>query len=65
MGRCGPAPPQLTAGVRLPVVVFSTERHAVEVGTLLLSEITGPCRTGLRREEDNRRHSRQERFLLA
>lgn len=39
--------PELTAAVRLPVVVFSAEGHAVEVSALLLSEVAGPCGTGL------------------
>lgn len=39
--------PELTTSVRLPVVVFPTERHAVEIGALLLPEVTRPGRTGL------------------
>lgn len=41
--------PELTPSIRLPVVVLSTERHIVKISTLLLSEITGSCRTGLKK----------------
>lgn len=53
MGRCSPGP-ELTASVRLPVVVFSAERHAVKIGTLLLSEITRSCWTGLWIEDEKK-----------
>lgn len=56
--------PELTARVRLPVVVFPAEGHAVEVGTLLLSEITGSCGTGLWREDTfKKNHQRLFRYF--
>lgn len=41
--------PKLTTSVRLPVVVLPTERQAVKISTLLLSEIPGSCRAGLQK----------------
>lgn len=55
--------PELTARVRLPVVVFSAEGHAVKVGTLLLSEITGSCRTGLWREDTFKNPTRDDAYI--
>lgn len=43
--------PELTTSVRLPVVVFPTERHAVEICALLLPEVTRPGGAGLQTEE--------------
>lgn len=53
--------PELTAAVRLPVVVFSAEGHAVEISALLLSEITGPCGTGLWKEDTLKKQSKQRK----